>query len=162
MEERPQILTIGHSTHPIERFCELAKKHSIEAIADVRRRPASRRHPQFNSRALEVSLADVGIDYVPFGDELGGLRRPRSEGDASSLGGALAAYARHMEGEEFAAGLARLADLARRRRTAVMCAEADWRRCHRGLISEALAATGWAVLHMDPRGHLEAHPDTLT
>ena len=161
MEERPQILTIGHSTHPIERFCELAKEHSIEAIADVRRRPASRRHPQFNSRALEVSLADVGIDYVPFGDELGGLRRPRSEGKESSLGGALAAYARHMEGEEFAAGLARLEDLARRRRTGVMCAEADWRRCHRQLISDALSERGWEVLHVGADGRSERHPATI-
>src|SRR5919106_5726433 len=115
MDRRPEILN-NRPLHPSDRaLLRAGEEHSIEAIADVRRRPASRRHPQFNSRALEVSLADVGIDYVPFGDELGGLRRPRSEGDASSLGGALAAYARHMAGEKFAAGLARLEDLARRR-----------------------------------------------
>jgi uncharacterized protein (DUF488 family) len=161
MEERPQILTIGHSTHPIERFVALAGEHSIEAIADVRRRPASRRNPQFNSRALEVSLEEAGIAYAPFGDELGGLRRPRSAGARSTLPGALAAYAQYMQSEEFAAGLRRLEELALARRTAVMCAEGDWRICHRQLIADALIRRNWAVLHIDTAGRLEPHPTPL-
>jgi uncharacterized protein (DUF488 family) len=162
MEVRPAILTIGHSTHPIERFIELASQHAIEAIADVRRRPASRRHPQFNSRALEASLDEAGIAYVPLGDELGGLRRPRTEGPASSLRGALAAYAEHMHTDKFGAGLRRLEDLARARRTAVMCAEGDWRHCHRQLIAEALLSRGWDVLHVTPDGRVEPQPASLT
>jgi uncharacterized protein (DUF488 family) len=158
MEQRPQILTIGHSTHPVERFIALAGEHSVEAIADVRRRPASRRNPQFNSRALEVSLEEAGIAYAPFGDELGGLRRPRTSGARSTLSGALAAYAQHMQSEEFAAGLRRLEDLALSRRTAVMCAEGDWRNCHRQLIADALIARGWEVLHVGPHGGTEQHP----
>jgi uncharacterized protein (DUF488 family) len=161
MEERPQILTIGHSTHPIERFVALADEHSIRAIADVRRRPASRRNPQFNSRALEVSLEEAGIAYAPFGDELGGLRRPRSAGARSTLSGALAAYAQHMQSEEFGAGLRRLEDLALARRTAVMCAEGDWRNCHRQLIADALVRRDWEVLHIDTAGRLEPHPTPL-
>jgi uncharacterized protein (DUF488 family) len=162
MDERPRILTIGHSTHPIERFVALAGEHSVRAIADVRRRPASRRNPQFNSRALEVSLEEAGIAYAPFGDELGGLRRPRSAGARSTLTGALAAYAQHMQSEEFAAGLRRLEDLALARRTAVMCAEGDWRSCHRQLIADALAARGWAVLHIAPDGSSTEHPAQAT
>jgi uncharacterized protein (DUF488 family) len=162
MEEGREILTIGHSTHPIERFLALLREHSIEAIADVRRRPASRRNPQFNSRALEVALEEAGTVYVPFGDELGGLRQPRSEGATSSLSGALAAYAQHAQSDEFAAGLRRLEELARQRRTAVMCAEADWRNCHRQLIADALVAQNWAVLHVDPSGRLEPHPTPLS
>ncbi|HEX2466653.1 MAG TPA: DUF488 domain-containing protein [Solirubrobacterales bacterium] len=162
MDPRPEILTIGHSTHPIEFFLGLLAQHSIEAIADVRRRPASRRNPQFNGRALEASLAEREIAHVAFGTQLGGLRRPRSEGPASSVSGALAAYADHMRTDEFAAGLRRLEKLARERPTAVMCAEADWRRCHRQLIAEALVDSGWAVLHLDANGRVESHPDTLT
>jgi uncharacterized protein (DUF488 family) len=158
MDPRPQAFTIGHSTHQIERFLELVRQHSIEAIADVRRRPSSRRHPQFNSRALEASLADAGIAYAAMGDDLGGLRRPRVEGPTSSLRGALAAYAEHMQTEDFAAGLSRLEKLARERRTAVMCAEGDWRQCHRQLISDALAGNGWAVRHIEPGGTLSDHP----
>jgi uncharacterized protein (DUF488 family) len=78
------------------------------------------------------------------------------------VSGALAAYADHMRTDEFAAGLRRLEKLARERRTAVMCAEADWRRCHRQLIAEALVDRGWAVLHLDANGRVESHPDTLT
>jgi uncharacterized protein (DUF488 family) len=162
MEEGREILTIGHSTHPIESFLALVREHSIEAIADVRRRPASRRNPQFNSRALEVALVEAGTAYVPFGDELGGLRRPRSEGATSSLSGALAAYAQHMEGEDFQAGLGRLEELARDRRTAVMCAEADWRNCHRQLIADSLVERGWRVMHVGPDGGLAEHPQQVT
>jgi uncharacterized protein (DUF488 family) len=43
-----------------------------------------------------------------------------------------------------------------------MCAEADWRRCHRRLIADALAGRGWRVLHLRPDGGLEAHPATIT
>jgi uncharacterized protein (DUF488 family) len=128
----------------------------------VRRRPASRRNPQFNSRALEVSLEEAGIVYVPFGDELGGLRRPQSAGARKTLIGALAAYRRHMESEEFAAGLRRLEELALSKRTAVMCAEGDWRSCHRQLIADALVGRDWVVLHIGTDGRLEPHPTPLT
>ena len=162
MEEGREILTIGHSTHPLERFLGLLREHSIEAIADVRRRPASRRNPQFNSRALEVALVEAGTAYVPFGDELGGLRKPRSEGATSSLSGALAAYAQHTESDAFKAGVRRLEELARERRTAVMCAEAEWRNCHRQLIADALVTRNWVVLHVDSSGRLEPHPTPLS
>ena len=66
-------------------------------------------------------------------------------------------YADHMASDEFAAGLGRLEAVARERRTAVMCAEAQWRRCHRRLLSDALLARGWEVLHVDARGGREAH-----
>src|ERR687887_344464 len=71
--------------------------------------------------------------------------------------GALRAYADHMESEDFTAGLERLEALAGRRRAAIMCAEGDWRRCHRRLISDALSARGWRVLHIRPDGRLEDH-----
>jgi uncharacterized protein (DUF488 family) len=66
-----------------------------------------------------------------------------------------------MESEEFAAGLARLEELAGARRTAFMCAEADWRRCHRRLIADALTARGWRVLHLAADARMEAHPASI-
>jgi uncharacterized protein (DUF488 family) len=66
-------------------------------------------------------------------------------------------YADHMATDEFAAGVARLLELAGERRTAVMCAEADWRRCHRRLLSDALVARGVRVLHVGPRGDVQPH-----
>jgi len=62
-----------------------------------------------------------------------------------------------MASEEFTAGLRRLQALAAERRTAAMCAEAQWWRCHRRLLSDALVARGWRVLHVDARGRAEPH-----
>jgi uncharacterized protein (DUF488 family) len=162
MEATPEILTIGHSTHPIERFVRLLEAHAVKALADVRRYPASRRNPQFNADPLAASLEAVGVGYVSLGDSLGGRRRAGPGATPSGWRNpAFAAYAEYMHSEEFAAGLARLEELARERRTAYMCAEADWRRCHRRLISDALESRGWRVVHVAADGRSERHPATI-
>jgi uncharacterized protein (DUF488 family) len=164
MAAAPEILTVGHSTHPAERLVALVSDHDVELVSDVRRFPASRRHPQFNAGALRNTLAAAGVAYEPFGQELGG-RRDRDRGSAPSRGGAadaFRAYADYMETAEFAAGLGRLEELARERRTAIMCAEGDWRHCHRRLISDALADRGWRVTHIRPDGGVEDHQHRLT
>jgi uncharacterized protein (DUF488 family) len=153
-----EILTIGHSTHPVDRFVGLLRRRRVALLCDVRRYPSSRRHPQFNADALSAALEQAGIGYEPLGHGLGGRRRPRR--DSANAGWRVAgfrAYADHMGSAEFAAGLERLEALARGRRVAIMCAEWDWRRCHRRLISDALAARGWRVLHIRPDGGLEEH-----
>src|SRR5215217_5041763 len=129
-----EVFTIGHSTHPIERFVALLKAHDVQLLADVRRFPGSRRNPQFNSGALRESLKSAGIAYEPFSDELGGRRKASkvAQGPSAVLrNDAFRGYAEYMETPEFAAGLERLEALARECRTAIMCAESDWRRCHR-------------------------------
>ena len=151
MEATTEILTVGHSNHGIERFVELLDMAGVEAIADVRRFPSSRRHPQFNAKPLAASLANAEIAYEPFGDELGGRRGEE----------AFAAYAEHMNTEEFRSGVRRLEALARERRTAAMCAEGDWRNCHRRLIADELTARGWRVVHLLSDGRLEHHPEAL-
>jgi len=158
------MLTIGHSTHPIDRFLDLLDGAGAEAVADVRRFPGSRRHPQFGADALRASLAAVGIAYEPFGEELGGRRRSerRSASPSPWRNASFAAYAEHTETQEFARGLARLEDLARERRTAVMCAEAQWWRCHRRLIADALVARGWRVLHLGSSGSADEHAGLLS
>jgi uncharacterized protein (DUF488 family) len=164
VSDAAEILTVGHSIHPIERFLVLLTAARIEAVADVRRFPASRRNPQFGAGALRDSLRGGGIDYVPFGDSLGGRRGRPGRGDRGaprSPAGPFAAYARHMGSEEFAAGLTGLEALARARRTALMCAEAEWRRCHRRLIADSLAARGWLVVHLLADGRAEEHPASI-
>ena len=158
MPEAGEVLTIGHSTHPVERFVGLLRRWRVGALCDVRRYPGSRRHPQFNADALAAALDHAGIGYERLGRELGGRRRPRR--DSVNAGWRVAGfrgYADHMESAEFEAGMERLEALARRGRAAIMCAEGDWRRCHRRLISDALAARGWRVLHIRPDGRLEDH-----
>jgi uncharacterized protein (DUF488 family) len=170
----PEIFTVGHSTHDIERFLSLLREIRIELVADVRRFPGSRRHPQFGAAALAKSLQGEGVGYEALGESLGG-RRSRREVEAAVPGplpdnsawrnASFRAYADYMSTPAFAAGLERLERLGRRQRTAIMCAEARPSRCHRRLIADALLARGWQVVHLLPDGHIEEHaftPDAVT
>lgn len=126
-------------------------------LVDVRRYPASRRHPQFGRETLAASLAGAGIGYVHEPD-LGGRRaaRPDSQHTAWRVE-AFRGYADHMETPEFAAALARLMRRAAETPTVILCAEAVPWRCHRRLISDALVARGAEVLHILSPGHAEPH-----
>jgi uncharacterized protein (DUF488 family) len=158
LAEPRAILTIGHSTHTIERFGELVRGAGVEVVADVRRFPGSRRNPHFAAEPLAAELSRAGIAYEWLGQALGGRRQARrdSTNDAWRVA-AFRAYADHMQGPEFARGLVRLEALAAQRRTAFMCAEGDWRRCHRRLIADALTVRGWRVVHVRPDGRLARH-----
>jgi uncharacterized protein (DUF488 family) len=158
VDSRAVILTVGHSTHEGEHFIRLLRAAEVTALADVRRYPSSRRLPQFNAATLERSLADAGIEYRWLGDELGGRRRPRrdSPNDGWRVDG-FRGYADHMTTPEFEAGVERLDELARTKQTAFMCAEGDWRRCHRRLIADALLARGWEVEHLLRDARREPH-----
>jgi uncharacterized protein (DUF488 family) len=154
------IHTIGHSTHPLETYLSLLRRHGIARVVDVRRFPGSRRHPHFARDALRAGLAAHDVDYIHL-EALGGRRRPvpGSTNAAWRVEG-FRGYADHMASAEFAAALERLEALARDAPTACMCAEADVERCHRRLLADALAARGWKVGHIGPHG--EARPHALT
>jgi uncharacterized protein (DUF488 family) len=149
--------SIGHSSHALGVFAALLEGHGVRRVADVRRFPGSRRHPQFNREALAAGLAARGIGYAPV-EALGG-RRPAVPG--SSNGGwenaEFRGYADHMASAAFAAGLAELEALASAEPTAVMCAEALWWQCHRRLVADALVAREWAVDHIGPDGEIAPH-----
>jgi len=145
------VWTVGHSTLSLPELEGRIEPHGITAIADVRRFPGSRRHPQYNREALEAALPRAGIRYEGFPD-LGGRRVPRP--DSTNLGWrhpAFRGYADYMETPEFRLGIARLLALAREERVAVMCAEAQWVQCHRRLIADFLTAAGHRVLHIGSR-----------
>jgi len=151
--------TIGHSNHPIEKFVGLLNAQGIGSIADVRRFPGSRRHPQFGADQLRESLATAGIEYRHFAG-LGG-RRGKPSADSPNTGWRVAsfnAYADYMNTEAFLADLQALISLARTRRVAVMCSEALPWRCHRRLIADALSVRGLQVLDIvgsgSPREHV--------
>jgi uncharacterized protein (DUF488 family) len=129
-------------------------------LVDVRRYPASRRHPQFTREALSAALHAAGIAYewLP---ELGGRRAPRKDSPNTAWRNeGFRGYADYMESEAFQFGIARLTELARDRPTAYMCAEHAWQQCHRGLISDYLKADGWNVVHILGRGRTQPHPYT--
>ena len=132
-------------------------EHGIQVLVDVRRFPASRRHPQFAREALAASLAGAGIEYIHEPD-LGGRRaaRPDSQHTAWRVE-AFRGYADYMESPEFTAALKRLIEHAAGTPTAILCAEAVPWRCHRRLISDALVARGVEVLHILGPGQAKPH-----
>jgi uncharacterized protein (DUF488 family) len=144
----PPVLTVGHSTRPIEELLALLAENGVQTLVDVRRFPGSRRHPQFSREALAASLAAAGIGYVHEPD-LGGRRaaRPDSPHTAWRVE-AFRGYADHMETPEFQAALDRLIQRVAGETVVILCAEAVPWRCHRRLISDALVARGLQVLHI--------------
>ena len=158
--ERADIWTIGHSTLPIERFISLLKTQEIQAVADVRRFPGSRRYPQFGQEQLAESLRRECIEYIHF-PELGGRRAARADSPNTAWRNeAFRGYADYMMTPAFQNGIERLQATAREKRTAVLCAEAVWWRCHRGLIADYFKAHGQKVLHILSSGKTEEHPFT--
>ena len=155
MAER--IFTVGHSTHEFDRLVELLTTHDVGRVVDVRRVPRSRRHPQFGTETLATELPKRGIDYRHL-PALGGWRKPLP--DSPNTGwqnDSFRGYADYALTAEFAKALEELTALARDRPTAVMCAEADWHRCHRRLIADRLKTAGWTVCHIAADGTLTEH-----
>ncbi len=151
------VYTIGHSTREFAEFLRLLEAHGIRGVVDIRRYPASRRHPQYARAALERALADAGIAYVHEAD-LGGRRTPRADSPNTGWRSAsFRGYADYMDSDAFQAALARLVEIARRSRTTVMCAEAVPWRCHRQLIADALVAHGHEVRHILSLDRADAH-----
>jgi uncharacterized protein (DUF488 family) len=135
----------------------LLRRHAIELLADVRTVPRSRRMPWFAREELSESLPAAGIAYEHLG-ELGGFRRPRP--DSPNRGwrvDTFRGYADAMDSAQWRATLGRLTAIAAERHTAVMCAEAQWTRCHRRLIADALVVRGWQVCHIAASGRTEPH-----
>jgi uncharacterized protein (DUF488 family) len=154
-EVAPPIYTIGHSVHEADEFLGLLHAHDIELLVDVRRYPASRRVPQFNSGVLAETLRSGGIAYEHV-EALGGRRSPAPDSPNTGWRNQqFRGYADHMASEEFQSALATVE--AERRRSALMCAEVQWVNCHRRLIADALVARGRQVLHIDGRGGTSPH-----
>ena len=151
------IWTIGHSTRLLYDFVAVLDAHAIEVVVDVRRFPGSRRLPQYNSAALARNLSNRRIDYIWI-PALGGRRRP-SERTASSgwRHPAFRAYAEYSNTEQFAEGIFELMMIAEGLRTAIMCAEVLWWRCHRRIIADVLTSLGTPVEHLRDEGPGEVH-----
>lgn len=151
------LLTVGHSTRPIEEFIALLRGHGIQRLVDIRTIPRSRHNPQFNSEALAKSLRHEGIAYTHV-KELGGLRHPRRDSiNTGWRNASFRGYADYMQTGDFAEAVNRLLQLCAAQRCAVMCAEAVPWRCHRSLLADALVARGVPVEHILSATRREAH-----
>jgi uncharacterized protein (DUF488 family) len=152
-----ELLTIGHSRHPLDRFLDLLRMHRVELLVDARSQPVSRFSPQFSRRALEASIAGASgggapMRYLFLGDALGG--RPK---DRACYGEDGAVDHDRIEQQAFyQRGIARLVEEAARARACVMCAEEDPARCHRRLlVARTLVRRGARIRHIRGSGALE-------
>ena len=146
--ETPRVLTIGHSTRPLEEFIEMLEGHGVERLIDVRTVPRSRHNPQFNDDVLPASLKPEHIGYAHV-KALGGFRH--TVADSPNTGWrnlSFRGYADYMQTPEFAQALADLIELSRTKRVALMCAEAVPWRCHRSLVADALEVRGVPVVEI--------------
>jgi uncharacterized protein (DUF488 family) len=156
-EDARTIWTVGHSTREVQVFIDLLHENRIAMLADVRRFPGSRRHPQFGSGPLAASLHEAGIGYHHF-VALGGRRRPLPDSrNGVWRNPAFRGYADHMASSEFRVALATLTTLASEQRCAIMCAELLWWQCHRSMIADDLALHDWEVVHILGPGKLAPH-----
>ena len=146
------VWTIGHSTRSVSEFIDLLGQVAVDLLVDIRTVPRSRTNPQFNRDVLPTTLTGTGIGYFHLA-ALGGLRGRRKDGAPSSNGlwrnEAFRNYADYAEADfVFRRGLDELIALARDHRTAIMCAEAVWWRCHRRIVADYLLVAGLAVHHI--------------
>lgn len=152
-----RFLTIGHSTHTIDRFIDLVRNAEVTAIADVRSTPSSRFTPQFNRDALRRSLDAVGVGYVFLGAELG-ARSP----DPDCYVDGVVQYDRLASSDAFKSGIERLLTGIEREQIALLCTEQDPLDCHRTvLVSRVLRERGADVGHIRSDGEIESHDDAM-
>jgi uncharacterized protein (DUF488 family) len=150
-----RVFTIGHGTRESSELVAILQEASVQILVDVRRFPGSRRHPQFNQRALAAALAGAGIEYR-HAVELGGRRsgEPGEQRFECIRTAAFRSYAARMGRSEWQRALD---EALEEPAPCFMCAETDWRRCHRRLIADLLTARGCEVIHLLHPGESEQH-----
>jgi uncharacterized protein (DUF488 family) len=154
------VWTIGHSTRSSEEFVALLKSYRIDLVVDIRSLPGSRLFPHFNKESLEASLPENDIQYIHL-KELGGRRKVQPGSvNVAWRSAAFRGYADYMQTDAFKQAVIHLENLASENRTAFMCSEAVWWRCHRSMVSDYLKLRGWIVIHIMDIRNSQEHPYT--
>ncbi len=154
------IYTIGHSTRTIAEFLDILHSFGIKTLIDIRRMPGSRKFPQFDQESLQISLEEVGIQYI-YSADLGGRRKVKKDSKNTRWNNdSFRGYADYMETAEFENAVAELEQIAIQKPTVYMCSEAVWWRCHRSMVSDYLKAKTWIVIHIMGIGKSQEHTYT--
>jgi uncharacterized protein (DUF488 family) len=154
------IYTIGHSTRTLNDFICMLQSFQIKILVDIRSLPGSRKFPQFNKENLQISLKENGIEYLHFA-ELGGRRKVKKDSKNNRWNNdSFKGYADYMETQEFELAIVKLEQIAIEKKTAYMCSEAVWWRCHRSMVSDYLKAKNWEVMHIIGIGKFQEHSFT--
>ncbi|OBB18258.1 DUF488 family protein [Mycolicibacterium elephantis] len=155
------LISVGHGTLDKAALVELLTGAEVEALVDIRRYPNSRRNPDVATEAITAWAADAGLDYR-WDARLGGRRRLPADTEPEDTWWRVkqfAAYAAYTRTAEFGEALDELLAQARRQRTAMMCSEAVWWRCHRRIVADvAVVKCSTEVCHLMHDGRLRPHP----
>jgi uncharacterized protein (DUF488 family) len=155
-----KIWTIGHSTRSIDDFIKILKIYNIELLADIRSFPGSKRYPHFNKNKLDLILAGNHIEYLHI-PELGGWQNLNSVSRNSIANkSSFKSYTDYMATDPFIDGIKLLKIISNKKRTALMCAEANWRKCHRSMISDFLKSKRHTIIHIIDESKSEIHSYT--
>ena len=159
LQDKPALLTFGHGTAGADELARLIREAGIEQLVDVRTVPKSRRHPHFWREEMEGWVPELSGSAYLWRPALGGFRPVHRESRNVALRNpSFRAYADYMETEAFGSALDELLAGAARTRTAIMCSETLWWRCHRRLISDAAELLhGVEVQHLMHDGKLRPH-----
>lgn len=154
------IWTVGHSTHSFEEFTSMLSYFNIELLADIRSFPGSKRYPHFDKEYLENALSLQSVEYMHF-QQLGGRRKPILESkNIAWKHDAFRGYADYMETEDFKEAITQLETIGKEKRTAFMCSESLWWKCHRSLVADYFKSKEWKVIHIMGNGKEAEHPYT--
>lgn len=162
MTQQPLLMTFGHGTAERAELARLLKGARVEQVVDVRRFPGSRRHEAAARGHIEELCDAAGIGYR-WDERLGGRRNLTAAEDRESpdtwwRGKAFRAYAAWTRTQDFLAGMNQLVSELGEHRTAVMCSESVWWRCHRRIIADVAAVKyGVQVVHLMHTGKFTVH-----
>lgn len=144
------IYTIGHSTRSSDEFINILKTANVSCLVDVRSFPGSRRVPQFNKFSMEQWLPENDIEYI-HEPRLGGRRKKSLDPSPNTLWTNISFrnYADYATANpDFTIALNWLIDLSKKKTVAYMCAELQWWKCHRRIISDYLLTKNVDVIHL--------------
>jgi uncharacterized protein (DUF488 family) len=143
--------SIGHSNASFETFLALLQHHRIHVLVDVRSQPYSRYNPHFGRERLKRALEENAVKYHFLGDRIGG----RPADDNYRLEDGRTDYEKLASSAFFLEGIERLISMAEPHNLCFMCAEADFKKCHRyWLITRTLVDRGIVVNHILHSGEI--------
>src|SRR5262249_42291218 len=129
----PPLATIGYEAATQAEVIDRLIRAGVEVLIDVRAVAASRR-AGFSKTLLAQSLAEVGVDYVHL-RQLGTPKPGRDPARHGRIAEMHAIYEAHLAEPAAQLELAKACEIARSRKAALLCYEADVHHCHREIVA---------------------------
>jgi len=131
-----KLATIGYERATQAEVIGRLKAAGVEVLIDVRAVASSRR-AGFSKTLLSASLNEAGIGYVHL-RELGTPKPGRIAARAGRVAEMHAIFKDHMAEPAAQLELAKAKEIAREKKTALLCYEAEAAVCHRAIVAERI------------------------